>query len=108
MTKATEDTLSSLHGKVAETIIDTLDQSDTAAHLLVKYSKPTDDFQGLPTDVVKFLQQVREVNPSVLTVATKFLKDNNITCDGSEESEMTDLAMRLQNKSNVTKMKYED
>lgn len=107
MSKATEEQLAILHKKVAETMTDALDQADVAARLIIKYKDGE-----LPDDVVRFLENAREVNPSLLTSATKFLKDNNISCDPEESSEVKDLEARLkakrQSKGNVTSISFED
>lgn len=103
MSKATEDVLSLLHGKVAETMIDALDQADRAAGLLIKHG---DD---LPNDVIRFLEESREVNPSLLTSATKFLKDNNISCDPADDEQLSELEERLkQKRNNVTSIPLAD
>lgn len=88
MTKATEAQMSQLHGKVAETILATLNQAETAAHLLCKYPE-------MPDAVKTFLEHVTQVHPSLLTVATKFLKDNNISCDGASDTTMQELEEQL-------------
>lgn len=108
MSRATEDQLATLHGKVAETMTAALDQADRAASLLIKYA--TDD-PGLPNDVKRFLEDTREINPSLLTSATKFLKDNNISCDPAEDSKLQELEGRLKAKrqqGSVTSIKFDD
>lgn len=107
MTRATEDTLAQLHGKVAKTMIAALDQADRASSLLMKYSVTE---EGLPDDVRRFLEDACEVNPSLLTSATKFLKDNNISCDPAEDEDLAELQNRLKEKkrSNVTSIPLKD
>lgn len=95
MVKATERQLSSLHGKVAQTLSNTLEQADTASLLLDVYK------DELPDDVKEFLEKVTVVHPSVLTVATKFLKDNEITVDAEQSGDLADLRSKLQAKNKV-------
>lgn len=106
MSKATEKQLSTLHGKVAETMVSALDQADNAALLLDKYHG--DREEELPADVRLFLQSCREIHPSLLTVATKFLKDNNISCDAASDEELTDLEQRLAKKRADSKARVTD
>lgn len=102
MTTATEAELGTLHRRVAETMIKALDQSEVASGLLIKY--PDD----LPSDVVDFLESFVDVNPSLLTAATKFLKDNHISCDPEEDSALSELENKLQaKKGNVTSIGFE-
>lgn len=105
MNKATEQELSTLHKKVAETMVAALEQSDKASALLVKYLDTE-----LPNDVVRFLEEAKEINPSLLTSATKFLKDNNISCDVGEDEDLTKLENRLQSKrrSNVASIGFDE
>lgn len=103
MSRATEDQLAVLHAKVAETMIASLDQADRALVLLLK-----DRDVDLPKDIVRFLEDVKEVNPTLLTSATKFLKDNNISCDASESSELDELQASLKEKrSNIRNIKFD-
>lgn len=92
MTKATEDQLSLLHKRVAETMIAALDQSATALLLLDEYR------DKLPAKVVDFIEECAEVSPSLLTSATKFLKDNNISVDMDQNGELSDLQEKLKEK----------
>jgi len=103
MGKATESQLATLHGKVAEVMTAALDQSDRAANLLDKYrSESFKEGDKLPADILRFLEDTKEVNPSLLTSATKFLKDNNISCDASEDSRVSELQEKLRNKRKGT------
>ena len=101
MTKATEGQLSALHGRVAETLINTLDQADVASGLLIKHDGE------LPNDVVNFLESVTQVHPSLLTVATKFLKDNNISVDAAEDGSLADLQKQLNKRGSIADMPYD-
>lgn len=93
MSKATETQLSILHARVAESMTNALEQSDIATSLIERYKD-----LGLPHDIMKFLEDAATVNPSLLSAATKFLKDNNISCDASESSELSELEDRLKSK----------
>ncbi len=111
MSRATEQQLAVLHSRVASSMIAALEQADRATALLVKYS--IDEKTRLPRDVERFLEEAREVNPSLLTSATKFLKDNNISCDPEEDAGLSELAQQLANKrqegkGNVTSIKFSD
>lgn len=109
MSKATESELSTLHKKVAESMISALDQSDRATRLLLKYMGEGSDVT-LPGDVAQFLEDAREINPSLLTSAAKFLKDNNISCDVGEDEDLAELEDRLKQKrkSNVASIGFDD
>lgn len=95
MSKASEQALSELHGKLADTLSAALETSDKAQHLLNKYEASDKD---IPFDIINFLRSLREVNPTMLTVVTKFLKDNNISCDGQSDDALEDLEAQLKSK----------
>lgn len=106
MSRATEDLLSQLHSKLAESMVATIDNSDKATLLLTK-----DRDAPLPDDIVEFLENLREVSPSFMTAAAKFLKDNNITCDPSEDKNLSELDAALKqrraaNRGNVTQIPF--
>ena len=93
MSRATEDQLAALHGHLAKTFTAALEQSTRASTLLaVERDEP------LPDDIVDFLESFVEVNPSLLTAATKFLKDNNISCPLGESSDLDELKATLNKK----------
>jgi len=103
MSRATEDKLGLLHGSVAEALITSISQSSRATALLIKHEE-------LPDDVRRFLEECSEVHPSLLTVATKFLKDNNISCDASEDESLSELQKELdknRNKKKVSSVSYD-
>ena len=66
--RASENLLASLHNRVAETMLEALEQSNVATDLLNK-----DRDYPLPHDVIKFLTECQEVNPSLLTAALALL-----------------------------------
>lgn len=109
MTAATEKELSELHRRVAKTLIAKLDSADQATYLLsIEREEP------LPEDILKYLEKQSDASPALLTVITKFLKDNDITAVVDESKELTDLEQRLQAKrtrrvvGNVLPIKDED
>ena len=105
MTKATDTTMGKLHGKVAEAMINAIDQADCAVGLLAKERDGV-----LPDDVIDFLEELTEVSPSLLTAAAKFLKDNHITSDVEQDDAMDDLKTKLagKRKASVTRLAFED
>lgn len=94
MSKATDKLLGELHGRVAKSMLDALEASDQAQALLDEYS------EELPNDVINYLSKSAGNNPALLTAVTKFLKDNSITCVIEDNSDMSELEERLQNKRN--------
>lgn len=102
MDRATEQQLATLHGKVAESMTAALDNSSRAIYLLSKH-------EDLPKDVKKFLMDASDVNPSLLTAITKFLKDNNISADMDQNNALSTLKDSLdRKKASVTKLPYGD
>jgi|TARA_R110000851_G_scaffold109020_2_gene230871 hypothetical protein len=101
MSKATEDLLGELHGRVAKSIIDALEQSSTALWLLEKKRED----EPIPEDVKKFLYTISDVSPALLQAATKFLKDNSISCDASESDELDELKTQIAERRNQHKAK---
>lgn len=99
MSRATEDKLGALHGSVADALLTSITQSSKATALLLKHEE-------LPDEVRRFLEDCSEVHPSLLTVATKFLKDNNISCDASEDDSLSELEAEL--KKNRKRSKVSD
>lgn len=95
MAAATEKELSALHAKLAKQLNTQLDQSDRAMTLLIKYRAD----EALPDDVVRYLEDaVDAVSPALLTVVSKFLKDNDITAVVEENKELSELDKRLAEK----------
>lgn len=84
MTKraAKEEVLGELHAKVAEVMTNALNRADTAA-------------EGATEDGIAI-----EVNPALLGAVTKFLKDNEITCDTGAVEELSSTERRLRDKRN--------
>lgn len=92
MNAATDKELSELHSKVAKVLLQKLDSVDKAILLIAKYE------DELPEEVVEYLAEQSNASPALLTVVTKFLKDNDITAVVEESKELTDLEKRLQEK----------
>ena len=111
MTAATEKELSELHKKVAKVLLLKLDSSHQATYLL---SKDHDaDETVLPEDVIEYLETQMDASPALLTVITKFLKDNDITAVIDESKELSDLdkalaAKRKRRVAGVALVKNED
>jgi hypothetical protein len=85
---ASERTLGELHSRVAKVMVGALDVYDTAQEVYLEKAA-----QGDTTDVI-----VPEVNASLLSVITKFLADNSITCVPEESEELTGLHAKLKEK----------
>lgn len=85
-TSATEEQLGKLHQRVAKVLSGALDVYEKAQE---EYLQDVHD--DLPPP---------EVNASLLSVMTKFLADNKITCAPAESEALSDLESRLQNKRN--------
>jgi hypothetical protein len=83
---ASETELGALHKKVATVLGKVLDNVD----------KAQEAYSHLDFEVVDYVPPP-EVPASVLTVATKFLNDNKITCQPEESAELSDLERKLAN-----------
>lgn len=81
---ASETDLGHLHKKVASVLSKVLDNVD----------KAQEAYSQLDFEVVDYVPPP-EVPASVLTVATKFLNDNKITCQPEESEELSDLERKL-------------
>jgi len=92
MGKANERSLHALHEKVAQHLLQALDSSEQAKELLQAFE------EELPAKVADFLRVVGTTSPALLTVAARFLKDNDITVDIQSSDEMSDLARQLEKK----------
>lgn len=107
MSKATDDTLAVLHGKVAEAMLSAITQSSKAVNLLVLYPRAKAEInEEDQVCLAEFMQQVRHfldectiVEPSMLQAITKFLKDNNITSDPSTDQGLKELREQLDEKT---------
>lgn len=86
---ATEDTLGTLHSRVAQVMIGALDRLDKIA---VVYDAT--DVELLASRGAK----EPELNPALLSVMVRFLDANKITCAPAEGNTMSDLEQRLADK----------
>lgn len=100
MTKATDKELSILHKQLATAFRVALEAKDEALALLNEY-------EDLPDAVKGFLERFTAPNPSLLTAAAKFLKDNNITCVVDDNNDLSATAQMLQNKRKITDVPIE-
>lgn len=87
--QATEKELAELHNKVARQLARQLENADMALMLL------HDHRDECPEPVIEFLEKCSIASPALLTIAAKFLKDNDITCLVEDSKEMSDLEKRL-------------
>lgn len=96
--QATEEELGKLHNKVAKVMANALDVVEKAQENFL--------------DAVEIDVPVPEVSAPLLSVITKFLNDNKITCVPSESAGLSDLAERLKKKrkrvGNVVHLDAED
>lgn len=79
---ATEKRLGELHQKVAEVLIDALDGDELPA-----YTDP-ETGEELPAKAIP-------PSAAIIAAATKFLKDNEITCQPSEDNALGELEQRM-------------
>ena len=83
--------LNELHVRVAKHMARALEQNEQAASLL-------EEFPDLPFPVADFLERAAQDNPALLTVITKFLKDNSITAAPEESKDLSDVQRLLNQK----------
>lgn len=82
---ANEKTLSDLHVKVAEVLADALDGQD-----IVDVDPKTGE--------TKVMGKIAP-SAALIQVATKFLKDNNITCTPSEDNAIGELKRKMEERA---------
>lgn len=96
---ATESDLGALHSKVAKVLTGALEVLDRSQEV---YMAQTDLLAQNPDDpdlVAASLDlKAPELNASLLSVMTKFLADNKISCAPEESTELTGLASILKQK----------
>ena len=85
MSKATEDKMNELHGKVATVLCEIVDH---------KSAPVTFDEEG--NTIVG--EEEFDVSPAMVSAATKFLKDNQITCDVEQDQNLSRLKDTLDKK----------
>jgi len=92
MTKnaATEGKLGQLHAKVADVMLSVLNSYDTMQRVVEEKLTTLEGGEELP--------QLVEPSASLLGAITKFLKDNDVTCQPEENAALSDLERRLEHK----------
>lgn len=98
MSKATEKELSDLHAVVANVLVASLSQNNEAERLLNIYGSE------LPEEVQDLLKRVKTPSPAILQAATKFLKDNSITCDAQSDTGLQSLQEKLNSRKSVANL----
>lgn len=88
----TESALNKLHEKVSEVMYE---------QVKVKEPKITYDMDG---EEVKSDEEFFSASPALLAVAAKFLKDNQITCDVSQDENMSNLKDVLEKKQKHSRL----
>lgn len=97
---ATEEVLGNLHSKIAKVMTDALTASENQIALhnaALEDAKNNDDVEAM----AMLLSKPKEVNASLLSVITKFLADNSITCQVEKSEELTGLQALLKNKNDA-------
>lgn len=87
---ATEGTLGNLHNKVAEVMINALDNIEKAQEVFDTMDVETLSDKGISAP---------ELNPALLSVMVRFLDANKITCAPEAGNTMSDLERKLQEKT---------
>lgn len=95
---ASETALGALHVKVTEVLTEALD-----GDVIPGYTE-VNDATGVVTEV-----PARKLPPSaaIIAAATKFLKDNNITCAPSEDNSVGELVQKLRDKQRLKASRLE-
>lgn len=102
---ATEDSLGELHSKVAKVMKGALDVFDRAQEVYLARTQMLSENPDDP-DLVIATADIKEPEPnaSLLSVMTKFLADNKISCAPSESKELSSLESILSNKKERRKI----
>ena len=90
--KATEKILSKLHGAVAEVLTAQVTQTE---------AETTFDADGV---MVETGQEIYAASPATIATAIKFLKDNEITCDITQDEDMGKLKDILDKKTKHSRL----
>lgn len=98
MTKkaANEETLGTLHAKVAEVMLNALNSTD-----MLNEQIAADNEKARQADQLDAIRDLIEPSPALLGAITKFLKDNEITCNTEDSVGLTALQQQLANKSRL-------
>jgi len=92
VSKATESKLASLHGAVAEVLTNQVKRTEP---------ETTFDDEG---NCVETGEEVYSASPALVATAIKFLKDNAITCDITQDENMGNLRDALANKQRHSRL----
>lgn len=106
-TPATSKELAALHKKISAAMLKALEANERAEALLSEYGAE------LPEPVSDFLDELCTTNPALFQAVTKFLKDNDVTCQIEEDETTSALQQRLakkkaRNVGNVTFIEQEE
>ena len=93
MTAASDKALAGLHNQLARSMTQSLLSNEVAAALLLEFKDAE-----LPHKVIKFIENSAVANPALMSAISKFLKDNEITCQVEESEELSALAKNLRSK----------
>ena len=91
-TPAPSKELAALHKKISAAMLRALEANERAEALLSEFG--TD----LPDPVTDFLEELCNTNPALFQAVTKFLKDNDVTCQIEEDATTSALQQRLAKK----------
>lgn len=91
-TPATSKELGALHKRVAKAMLVALESNEKAQLLLDEFGAE------LPDQVRDFLEECSNSNPALFQAVTKFLKDNDVTCQIEEDETTSALQQRLAKK----------
>jgi len=95
---ATESKLGLLHEKVAEVLSEALDGDEIPGYT------ETNELTGEITEVPG---RRLPASAAIIAAATKFLKDNNITCAPSKDNKVNDLVEKLKERQKSKPSRFE-
>jgi hypothetical protein len=104
---AKESLLGELHAKVAEIMLSALKAHDAKATLAMaalNRARDAEDIEGM----VQAITLIPEPNAALLGAITKFLKDNEITCNTDDSESMSALEQRMKAKGDARGLKIAD
>lgn len=104
-TAAKSELLGRLHAKMAEIMLNTLMAYDEKQAAVAELCTKAKDL-GEPDLVAGVF--IQEPSPALLGAITKFLKDNEITCNTEDSAEMSELGKRLEAKTEARKLRLAD
>lgn len=95
---ASESKLGALHEKVAEVLMEALD-----GDVIPGYTEEN----PATGEVTEVPDRRLPASAAIIAAATKFLKDNNITCAPSDDNKVGDLVNRLKEKQKAKVSRFE-